>query len=63
MGVGGSTHMLKKIAEFVKAYGNGLEVRGLAAYKTIYILLWYVGDTNFILGNAIIIPLVVYPQI
>ena len=55
--------MLKKIAEFVKAYGNGLEVRGLAAYKTICILLLYVGDTNFILGNAIIIPLVVYSQI
>ena len=44
--------------------GGGVKgVRSLAAYKTIYILLWYVGDTNFILGNAIIIPLVVYPQI
>ena len=32
-------------------------VRGLAAHKTICILLWF-RDTNFILGNPIIIPLV-----
>ena len=49
-----ATLAAKKIAELVKACGNG---------KRIYILLWYVGDTNFILGNAIIIPLVVYSQI
>ena len=38
----------------LKRKGGG----GLAAYKTICILLSYVGDTNFILGNPIIIPLV-----